>query len=165
MKIELKNLNHTKQLASVFVKNLSDTGAFVCLDGDIGVGKTALVRYILQELDVKEKITSPSFTILNEYKGYKLPIYHFDLYRLEFEGVKTILEELIDYSKDGVLTFIEWSSFGKSELNFNKIDIKISYPSDDEFEINDQKRYVEFIASGDKNIELIAKIAKDMGAL
>ena len=91
---EVKTLEDTKKLAKFFAQAIDKDGLFVTLTGDIGAGKTQFIRYVLEYLEVEEKITSPSFVILNEYHDGKLPIFHFDLYRLENEGVKTILDEL-----------------------------------------------------------------------
>ncbi len=151
MKIKTNNITDTEKLAKIFAKNLPETGAFVSLFGDIGAGKTAFVRIVLNNLGVKEKVTSPSFVILNEYKGAvnpsngdNMPVYHFDLYRLENEGLETIKEELREYSKAGVLTFVEWADFGSGELPYNRLNIKVHY---DEAEFNDT-RYYEFIPVG-----------------
>lgn len=57
-------------------------GDFVCLDGSLGTGKTFLSKSIAKALGVDEYITSPSYTIINEYEG-KFPIYHFDVYRID----------------------------------------------------------------------------------
>jgi len=161
MKIKTKNIEDTKTLAEIFVKYLPETGAFVSLFGDIGAGKTAFARLVFTLLGVKEKITSPSFVILNEYKGAKNPvngdslsIYHFDLYRLENEGLQTIKEELREYSKAGVLTFVEWADFGAGELPYNRLNVSVSY---DEAEFNDT-RYYEFSPIGAEYEEFTAKI-------
>ena len=68
MKIAVKSLEDTKKLAIAFAQSLNNKGLFVTLTGDIGAGKTQFIRYVLEELNVKEKVTSPSFVILNEYK-------------------------------------------------------------------------------------------------
>ena len=130
MKIEVKSLEDTKKLASNFVKALDDEGLFVTLTGDIGAGKTQFVRYILQILGTDKKVTSPSFVILNEYKTSKFPVYHFDLYRLEEKGLKSIVSELREYSKTGYLTFIEWAEFGKDEIPSDAFKINIEYDKD-----------------------------------
>ena len=158
MKIECKNLDDTKKLAASFAKNLPDEGCFVSLYGDIGAGKTAFVRFVLKELGVKDKVTSPSFVILNEYLNYRLPIYHFDLYRLEKEGIKTITEELSDYSKRNILTFVEWADFGSDALSLDRLDIKILYPDVLEYGENGDPRVFEFIPSGSKNEVFVQKI-------
>lgn len=77
-----KTLDDTKILAQNFAK-LIENGCFISLYGEIGAGKTAFVKLVADALDVKEKVTSPSFVILNEYHTARIPIYHFDLYRLE----------------------------------------------------------------------------------
>ena len=99
-------------------------------------------------MEVKEKVTSPSFVIINEYLSGKLPIYHFDLYRLENEGVKTIIDELTEYSRPNVLTFVEWAEFSDYELPFNRIEIKIEY-------LDDTQRRFDFFAVGDEYKKLL----------
>ena len=86
-------LEDTKDLAIRFAKLVKD-GCFVNLYGEIGAGKTAFVKLVASALDVKERVTSPSFVILNEYHSGIIPVYHFDLYRLENESVKKIFDEL-----------------------------------------------------------------------
>jgi len=161
MKIKTKNIKDTEILAKFFAEHLPEAGAFVSLFGDIGAGKTAFARLVFTLLGVKEKITSPSFVILNEYNGAKnpangsnMPIYHFDLYRLENEGLETIKEELREYSKPGVLTFVEWADFGAGELPYNRLNISVSY---DEEEFNDT-RYYEFSPVGIEYEEFTKKI-------
>ena len=114
-----KNLEDTKELAKKFAKLVEDKGCFVSLYGEIGAGKTAFVKEVAKEIGIEEKVTSPTFVILNEYHGGKLPMYHFDLYRLENEGVKTILDELNEYSEGKQLTFVEWAEFSQNEIPFD----------------------------------------------
>ena len=102
------------------------------LFGDIGAGKTAFVKCVAKHLGVEQKVTSPSFVILNEYHSGKLPIFHFDLYRLENEGVKTILDELSEYSQDGCLTFAEWAEFSQGEIPIDRLEITIEYVDETE---------------------------------
>src|SRR5574344_517911 len=143
-----KNLEETKNLAQKFSKIVKDEGAFVCLYGDIGSGKTAFVREFAQFFDVKQKVTSPSFVILNEYHKGILPIYHFDLYRLENEGIKTIIDELQEYSEGKIVTFVEWAEFSQDELPFERMEIQISY-------LDDTKRNFEFKAIGKKYEDIL----------
>ena len=126
------NLDDTDFLASKFAKQIECCGAFVCLYGDIGAGKTAFTKRVAKYLEVKEKVTSPSFVIINEYLSGKLPVYHFDLYRLEREGVNTIIDELTEYSRPNVLTMVEWAEFSDIDLPFERIEVKITYVNDDE---------------------------------
>ena len=104
-------IEDTKTLAEKFAKLVSAQGAFVNLYGEIGAGKTAFARLVAEAIGVKEKVTSPSFVILNEYHSAIIPIYHFDLYRLENVGIKTITDELREYSDGKKLTFVEWAEF------------------------------------------------------
>lgn len=125
-----KTLNDTKELATRFANLITD-GCFINLYGEIGAGKTAFVKLVADALGVKEKVTSPSFVILNEYYSGKLPVYHFDLYRLENEGVKTILDELREYSEGKQVTFVEWAEFSQDEIPFKHLKINVTYQDDD----------------------------------
>ena len=127
MEVICRTLEDTRQLAEKFAKLVENDGCFVSLYGEIGAGKTAFVKLVADALGVKEKVTSPSFVIINEYLSGDLPVYHFDLYRLEAEGVKTIIDELVEYSRPNVFTFVEWAEFSNYELPFNRIEIKIVY--------------------------------------
>lgn len=127
-----KNLDDTDNLAQKFAKLVEQDGCFVCMFGDIGAGKTAFVKRVAKYLDVKEKVTSPSFVILNEYHDGKIPIFHFDLYRLETEGVKTILDELEEYSQGRCLTFAEWAEFSQGEIPLDRMEIQIEYVAETE---------------------------------
>lgn len=135
-----KTLEDTKKLAADFAK-LVENGCFVNLYGEIGAGKTAFVKLVAEALGVQEKVTSPSFVILNEYHTARIPIYHFDLYRLENEGVKTIADELREYSEGKKLTFVEWAEFSQNEIPFNHLQINVTYDDND-------ARIYEFIPCG-----------------
>lgn len=148
------SLNDTEVLAEKFAKIVEKSGAFVCLHGDIGAGKTAFTKLVCKYLDVKQKVTSPSFVILNEYKSGKIPVYHFDLYRLENEGISTISDELEEYSQGRILTMVEWAEFSPdTELPFDRVIVKISYLSDTE-------RVFEFSAIGENSEIIVNELAK-----
>lgn len=143
-----KTLEETRILAEKFAKLAKTNGAFVSLYGEIGAGKTAFVKLVADSLGVKERVTSPSFVILNEYHSTEIPIYHFDLYRLENEGVRTIVDELREYSEGRVLTFVEWAEFSQDEIPFNHMQVNVTYEDDD-------ARKYSFKAFGEDNIEII----------
>ena len=147
MKIQTKSLSDTEKIAKIFADTITKDGLFCTLTGDIGAGKTQFIRYVLGFLNVKEQVTSPSFVILNEYKTAKFPIYHFDLYRLEQKGIKSIISELREYSKKGVVTFIEWAEFALNEIPKNSLRINVEYD-----ENNLDIRLYEF--SGDRMLFL-----------
>ena len=146
------SLEETAQLAEKFAKAAKD-GCFVNLFGEIGAGKTAFVRLVAQALEIKEKVTSPSFTILNEYHTGEIPIYHFDLYRLENEGVKTITDELREYSTGKQLTFVEWAEFSQNEIPFDRIEVNVTYDDED-------NRCFEFTSIGEGMDKIIEGLAK-----
>ena len=143
-----KNINDTELFAEKFANIIKETGAFVCLLGDVGAGKTAFTKFVCKYLNVQEKVTSPSFVILNEYHSANIPVYHFDLYRLENEGVKTITDELREYSEGRQITFVEWAEFSQNEIPFNHLKINVTY--DDE----DNRKY-SFEGFGQECIEIV----------
>lgn len=141
-------LEDTKELAYKFAKLVLKDGCFVNLYGEIGAGKTAFVKFVAEAVGVKEKVTSPSFVILNEYYSASVPVYHFDLYRLEHTGIKTISDELREYSDNGKITFVEWAEFSQGELPFDRIEINVTYEDDD-------SRVYEFKPIGEKYKKII----------
>ena len=83
-------------------------GAVVAFTGDLGAGKTAFTRGLARGLGISERVTSPTFTIVNEYEGGRLPLFHFDLYRL---GSSDELFDIgwEDYLSRGGVCAVEWS--------------------------------------------------------
>lgn len=83
-------------------------GDVLALIGDLGTGKTTLTKYIAKGLGIKEMITSPTFTIVSEYDSGRLPLYHFDVYRLE--GAEDMFETGIEeYFDKGGVCIVEWA--------------------------------------------------------
>ena len=91
----------------------------ICLDGDLGSGKTIFTKGFAHALGINE-ITSPTFTIIKEYNG-ELPLYHMDVYRLEDPSEDIGIEEYFD--KGGV-TIIEWAKIINDILPEERLDIK-----------------------------------------
>ena len=85
-----------------------DPGAVIAFTGDLGAGKTAFTRGLARGLGITERITSPTFTIVNEYEGGRLPLFHFDMYRL---GSADELFDIgwEDYLGRGGVCAVEWS--------------------------------------------------------
>ncbi len=85
-----------------------DAGQVVAFTGDLGAGKTAFVSGMARALGVEERVTSPTFTIVNEYEGGRLPLFHFDMYRLgDADELFHIGWE--DYLARGGICAVEWS--------------------------------------------------------
>jgi tRNA threonylcarbamoyladenosine biosynthesis protein TsaE len=103
-----------------------EPGDVVALTGDLGTGKTALTKYIAEGLGVKEEISSPTFTIIKEYKSGRLPLYHFDVYRLGSgdELLDTGAEELLD--GDGACV-IEWADIVADVLPADSLIVSLNY--------------------------------------
>jgi len=122
MKIKVCNLKDTEIVGKIISKHL-EKGSVLCLDGDLGAGKTTLTQFIAKEFGINEYITSPTFTIIKEYEGI-LPFYHMDVYRIDSEDDMYDLgyEEYI-YS-EGV-TIIEWSQKISNMLPLSRINIYI----------------------------------------
>lgn len=81
MEIKLNNLEETEKFG-IKLGKLLKRGDILCLNGDLGAGKTTLTKSIGLGLGVDEYITSPTFALINQYSG-RIPVYHFDVYRLE----------------------------------------------------------------------------------
>ena len=83
-------------------------GSVIAFTGDLGAGKTAFTRGLARGLGVEERVTSPTFTIVNEYEGGRLPLFHFDMYRL---GSSDELFDIgwEDYLSRGGVCAVEWS--------------------------------------------------------
>ncbi len=102
-----KNQKQTNEIAEEFVKSLKK-GDIVLLQGDLGAGKTTFVKGIVKALKGDENnVTSPTFTILNEYDLPQFPIYHFDLYRLSDPNELCNIGYEEYFYGDGVC-FVEW---------------------------------------------------------
>ena len=97
----------TEALGEKLAKILTP-GTILAYRGDLGAGKTAFTRGLARGLDCREQVTSPTYTIVNEYLGGKLPLFHFDMYRLR------CADDLFDigwddYLERGGVCAVEWS--------------------------------------------------------
>ena len=127
-KLTLSSLEDTRklgqELAKEILKRKGEAAFVVFLEGDLGTGKTTLVKEIIFALGVKEKVKSPTFTIIEPYELNNENIYHVDLYRiidpseLEIIGLREYLNE------SNAIIFIEWPEKGYGYLK--KFDLKIS---------------------------------------
>ena len=118
------NLNDTKDLAFEFSKTLKG-GEVITLKGDLGAGKTTFTQSLAKAMGVVEPVTSPTFTLMNQYQGDNLKLYHFDMYRIEEidEIIETGLTEYFG-NKDAVCV-IEWAENIKQLLPKKYMQISI----------------------------------------
>ena len=93
----------------------------ICLDGELGCGKTVFVKGFANALGIEDNITSPTFNIIKEYPNGELPLYHMDVYR--FDEVEENIG-ITDYFKKGGITIIEWSELVKDKLPEERLEIK-----------------------------------------
>ncbi|HVI42391.1 MAG TPA: tRNA (adenosine(37)-N6)-threonylcarbamoyltransferase complex ATPase subunit type 1 TsaE [Anaerovoracaceae bacterium] len=125
MKRMIHNELDTREFGIELAKKLKP-GDIVALMGDLGTGKTTLTKSIAEGLGIAEMITSPTFTIVQEYSGGRLPLYHFDVYRI------SDLEEMYELGYEeyffgrGVCV-IEWADQIRELIPENSIIIRIEY--------------------------------------
>ena len=104
--IRTESEQHTQEAAATLAGSLA-AGAIVLLHGDLGAGKTAFVRGLAEGLGVPaDAVSSPTFTLVHEYAGGRVPLYHADLYRMP-EGISLEDLGLDEIAEDGVLA-VEW---------------------------------------------------------
>lgn len=105
--IKINNEDETRSFAIDLASNLKK-GSVIALIGDLGTGKTALSKYIAEGLGISEMVTSPTFTIVQEYHSGRLPLYHFDVYRInDIEEMYELGYEEYFYG-EGV-SIVEWA--------------------------------------------------------
>ncbi|MGM0379416.1 MAG: tRNA (adenosine(37)-N6)-threonylcarbamoyltransferase complex ATPase subunit type 1 TsaE [Bacillota bacterium] len=123
MKVICKNENETKKLAKK-ISQIISLGDILCLDGDLGAGKTTFTKYLCKNLGIDGYVNSPSYTLVNEYNG-EVDIYHFDVYRIfSVEELYEIgFEEYISSDK---IIIIEWAKKIKEIIPKEAIWIDIS---------------------------------------
>lgn len=120
-KIISKSLDDTYLIAKRLYEKLP-LGSVICLSGDLGAGKTTLVKCFADVIGIKDKINSPTFNIMKLYLGPKSLI-HIDAYRLEDMDHNIGLDEYIGYENG--YTFIEWPMFIKELIPENHVSIEI----------------------------------------
>ena len=135
-KIDITSEKVTKELAKKFTKLLKG-GEFVFLYGEMGVGKTTFVKYFINEFQkinnlTQTEITSPTFSLLNEYQLKDLRIKHYDLFRI---NKKEDIKNLEIFENDiKLITLIEWPQLLADIQNIKSIDLIFSYLN----ELNDR---------------------------
>tara|TARA_B110000003_G_C16306502_1_gene401008 strand:+ start:63 stop:512 length:450 start_codon:yes stop_codon:yes gene_type:complete len=128
-KINITSEKSTKELAKKFTKYLKG-GEFIFLFGEMGVGKTTFVKYFINEYQkmndlLETEITSPTFSLLNEYQVKDIRIKHYDLFRI---NNKKEINNLDIFEKDNkLITLIEWPQLIAEKENVKSINLIFSY--------------------------------------
>ena len=132
MVIRTKNAEETAALGARFAETLVP-GDVVCLLGDLGTGKTVFTKAVAAGLGVTGEITSPTFNIVNVYTSGRLPLYHFDVYRIEDPDE---MEEIgfDDYAFGQGVCLIEWGTRISGILPENTVHISIEKDLDRGFD-------------------------------
>ena len=131
-KIDISSKKSTKRLAKDLISYLN-SGDIIFLYGEMGVGKTTFIRYLINEfqesknLDITE-VPSPTFNLLNEYQVQDLVIKHYDLFRIKDKSeIKDL--HLFEDTKN-IITLIEWPELIEKKKLINIIDLTFSYEND-----------------------------------
>ena len=124
-----KSAAETEALGEKLARKLRG-GEVIAFTGDLGAGKTAFTRGLARGLGIADRVTSPTFTIVNEYEGGRLPLFHFDMYRLSCS------DELYDigwedYLARGGVCAVEWSEIVEDALEADAIRVDIKNDGDD----------------------------------
>jgi len=128
MQIRSNSVEETEQVGAELAAKLPG-GSIVAFTGNLGAGKTAFVRGMAKGLNIEERVTSPTFTIVNEYDGGTRPLFHFDLYRLnDADELFDIGWE--DYLARGGICAVEWSERA-NELMEDCVHVDISRGDND----------------------------------
>ena len=127
------DLNEIDKISKIILDNIKNIN-IVLLSGELGSGKTTLIKSILKKLGVNDEIKSPTFSIVNEYDHPSGPIYHFDLYRIEKIDELDVIgfEEYIDNCN---ICFIEWPEVGMEKIFGNYMQINLGHIDDNKREI------------------------------
>lgn len=150
--ISLNNLNETEKFGIFLGENLKP-GDVVCLNGDLGAGKTTLTKSIAKGLGIDDYVTSPTFTIVNEYYG-KTDLYHIDTYRLDDKIDVDYLGFDEYFYSDGV-TIVEWAEKIRDALPEEYMEINIKSHND--------KRDLEINYLGNRFDKLKEKLDESFG--
>lgn len=142
-KYKSKNDKDTMELAQN-IESEKFPNMVICLDGELGSGKTVFVKGFASALGITDNITSPTFNLIKEYDTGELPLYHMDMYRLEEDASSIGVEE---YFIKGGVTIIEWADLIEESLPNERLDIKFKI-------VDENTRILVLIPHGNQYEEL-----------
>ncbi|MBS2967474.1 tRNA (adenosine(37)-N6)-threonylcarbamoyltransferase complex ATPase subunit type 1 TsaE [Metabacillus sp. KIGAM252] len=123
-------------------------GDVLTLEGDLGAGKTTFTKGLAKGLGIKKIVNSPTFTIMKEYHGGRLSLYHMDVYRLDEESEALGFEE---YFEGSGVTVIEWAHLIQDQLPAERLEIGL-------FRTGDEERSIRFTPHGQKYIDICREL-------
>ncbi len=153
LKLTSHSPEETQQLGRI-IGELMNPGDIILLCGPLGAGKTCLAQGIAHGLGVRENTASPSYVLMREFAG-RMPLYHMDLYRLEFNEIDDL--GLDDYLYGHGLCVIEWAEKAASLLPAERLTVSLAYAGESE-------RNIEIIPSGTNYTEVALRIAAALGS-
>ena len=148
--ISSRSVEETRRIGEI-IGEIADAGIIIALRGDLGSGKTALVQGLAMGLEVPDRyyITSPSYTLINEYPG-RLPLFHLDLYRLsdlDFDDIG--LYDILN--THSAVVAIEWAERLAPDSFFEGLTLQLEITGDN-------TRNIVFTAYGDNQLQLLTRI-------
>lgn len=152
MENEYKFTSHSEEDTMELAQNIESEkfpNMVICLQGELGSGKTVFVKGFANSLGIDETITSPTFTLVKEYTNGEMPLYHMDVYRLEDGDDGSI--GLTDYFSKGGVTLIEWSDLIKDSLPEERLEIKFKV-------VDEETRVITLIPHGQVYEELLSAV-------
>ncbi len=146
-KFTSRSIDDTRELAEN-IESEKFPGMVICLNGELGSGKTVFVKGFAQSLGITETVTSPTFTLIKEYDSGEMPLYHMDVYRIE-EVDGTI--GFADYFNRDAVSIIEWADMISSELPNERLDIEFKV-------IDENTRVLVLKPYGEKYEDLVSSV-------
>lgn len=140
-KIIIKNENDTRLIGAALAEG-AKAGDVIALVGDLGTGKTTLTKYIAEGLGVEEEITSPTFTVVQEYHSGRIPLYHFDIYRVN-DADELFEIGCEEYIYGSGISVVEWADLCCGIIPDGAVIVRIAYG------MRDNERVYEFLRKGE----------------
>ncbi len=134
---------------------LVQPGDLVCLNGELGVGKTVFAKGFAAGLGITERVASPTYTLINEHHG-RMPLYHMDVYRLNDADEMYDLGYEEYFYGQGV-SLVEWAETVKEVLPDERLDIIIT-------QTDDNSRMLDFFPLGERYLRLVKELKKNVPA-
>ncbi len=140
MSIHLNSAEDTFRLGVLTASSLLEGKHLIGLTGELGAGKTTFTQGLAEGLEIDESVSSPTFLMLNEYQSGRIPLYHFDLYRLQedldagsraAQSLKAELDEIME--ENNLIVLVEWINLWEEFADsYDQLRIEIVYLSSSE---------------------------------